>query len=207
MLFSLEQIATKLAVHPPDTRFDKDRFKLFEDIDRYLTDDSMLHSGKAYSRGRRRYLVDNPVKRLYESLLLKALDQIERARIDDGLMVWQFYNMGYVVKTPTVTMGFDVIKGLRSYQWEWDVPDWIVSRLAGCLDVLFVTHQHRDHCDKDIVNQMLKTGKPVFVPEDCGVRFRKRGRLTYAGHHAGYNLLGLQVTSYRGRLSSQHLLP
>ena len=199
MSFFLDYIAGKLANNPPGTYFDLARFKLFEEIDQLFSNDSFLYSGESYRRGRRQYLMHNPVKDLYEYQIEKALEEIETFKVDEGLVAWQFYNMGYVVKTPSATIGFDVVRGLRSYHWVWDVPDWIVPRVADSLDALFVTHYHRDHCDQEIIERMLAAGKPVFVPEGCRVRTRYRDRLTRARHHASFDIPAMHVTSYRGR--------
>lgn len=63
--------------------------------------------------------------------------------------IWNLYNMGYIVKTPSVCFGIDI-----NHRW--------AEQLEPYLDFICVTHNHQDHYNKKLINAMLKSGKPVY---------------------------------------------
>jgi glyoxylase-like metal-dependent hydrolase (beta-lactamase superfamily II) len=76
--------------------------------------------------------------------------------------VWKLYNAGFVVRSGGVTVGFDLIPG---------VPDSVcvmseeqLARLVAQVDVLFISHWHPDHANRQMAEFFLKAGKPVIVP-------------------------------------------
>lgn len=58
------------------------------------------------------------------------------------------YNMGYVVKTPTLTFAIDLCHPRA-------------AEIADNLDFLLVTHNHRDHYSQPLISALRRAGKPV----------------------------------------------
>ncbi len=107
----------------------------------------------------------------FQRQMNKALDEIASARVERGVRIWRMYNMGFVVKSPKATIGFDIHPG-----WVFRPPMTASQqgRLANLLDAAFVSHWHPDHLSRGILGQMNAAGKmlvasPTFV---LGLRLR-----------------------------------
>jgi L-ascorbate metabolism protein UlaG (beta-lactamase superfamily) len=105
-----------------------------------------------------------------------AVTEIEATTVAEGARIWQLYNHGYVVRTPTVTLAFDLFRGpsrsvgqLPSGEMgkiptpEFPISDALAARLASQCDVLFISHWHYDHADPFIAKTMMDQGKPVVA--------------------------------------------
>ena len=84
--------------------------------------------------------------------------------------------MGFVVRTASVTVGFDLIaaKHLPGF----DLPDDLMRRLVAQCDVLFISHTHWDHADPALAELFLDRGKPVVGPPDLWAGAPINARLT-----------------------------
>ncbi len=211
MDLKLRYIADWLEEYPPKPYFTAERLEIFKEIDRILLDGTLTHQGGEFDIGdENRQVKNNPIRDLYVHQMLKALQEIESCTVKTDVVVWQLYNMGYIIKTPTVTMGFDVVRGLKKHNWGWNIPDEILRGLVRCLDVLFVTHYadhyhehtdtwwHTDHCDTGIVSLMQKAGKHVVLPAGNENYFEKYEHTVFAGDDQSISLPGMEVTSYAG---------
>ena len=123
------------------------------------------------------------IKPFYVSMVHKALMEIQTEQVTEGATVWQIYNHGFIVKTPTRTIAFD----FKNYYYFKEIID-----LADYLDVLFISHEHSDHYDVTLVNNMKNLGKPVVGPSEWSV--------PTIGMDAGESqeIAGLQVTAHYG---------
>ncbi len=100
----------------------------------------------------------NPgTKKFYSEMLRKALLEIESEKVESGVTVWQIYNMGFIVKSSSFTIGFD----LFDY---FDIPEFL--NLADILDISFISHSHNDHYSEKLTNVMKALGKPVVGPSE-----------------------------------------
>lgn len=131
--------------------------------------DAVLHDQYAPNRA--------PVQTFYASRIAKAVEEIESAKVETGARVWKLYNHGFVVRTPSVTLGFDIHRGARGFRVNTPdkgrtmvpAPDFpiaidLVKRLAAQCDVLFISHLHGDHADEDVAQAFVDLGKPVVTP-------------------------------------------
>ena len=162
--FLFQEIAQTLAQTPPqfpepDTR----RLAL------HLAD-TLLHDVYAINRP--------PVQAFFHDQMEKAVAQMEKTKVERGATIWKLYNMGFVVRTATVTLGFDLYRGagtIRGYA-ETDkkattpapgfpASNALMERLAAQCDVLFVSHAHGDHVDEGIIQCFIDQRKPVVGPE------------------------------------------
>lgn len=120
--------------------------------------DVVLHDVYAASR--------EPGRVFLTERLAATVETIETTTVNEGAMIWKLYNDGFVVRTPTVTLGFDLIR-TPTYMRDAaaDAPD-VIDRLVAQCDVLFVSHIHGDHADPFIAQAFLDAGKPVVAPPD-----------------------------------------
>ncbi len=87
----------------------------------------------------------------YNKAFDRVLADIKSTTVEDGsVVVWQIYNMGYIVKTPAgKTFSIDI--------YHKRGPE-----LAKHLDFALITHKHEDHYTQAFVDEMTKEGKPVY---------------------------------------------
>jgi L-ascorbate metabolism protein UlaG (beta-lactamase superfamily) len=116
----------------------------------------------------------------YHKRMERAIAAMESTKVDEGATIWKLYNHGFVVRTATVTVGFDLQRGARGSRVVsptgdksgaaapgFPIPDALADRLVKQCDVLFVSHKHGDHLDPYVVQAFLDQGKPVVTPPDA----------------------------------------
>ena len=87
----------------------------------------------------------------YRQAFNKVRKEVRSTKVAEGTVVlWNVYNMGYVVKTPTQTFGIDIVHKH-------------VEELAPMLDFMLVTHKHNDHGDNHTRNQLAAHGVKVIA--------------------------------------------
>lgn len=102
------------------------------------------------------------VDRLHIRAMKQMLREIDTDRTESGLVVWKFYNMGFVVKSKGHIIGFDLWPGAVSgRQYTPEQLDVLTRKL----DALFISHEHGDHVSRQLVEALLKAGKTVVVPD------------------------------------------
>jgi len=106
-----------------------------------------------------------PVQEFFHMRIEKAITDIENTQVDEGAKIWKLYNMGFVVKTKSVTMVFDLVRAVSSDSKDFELSTDIIKRFAKQCDVLFVSHKHDDHQDKTVAQIFLDAGKPVVAPD------------------------------------------
>ena len=75
----------------------------------------------------------NPVLKYYDQSLERLCNDIPATKAAEGtVVIWYLYNMGFVIKTPTVCFGIDI-------------HHRHAEKLEPFLDFLAVTHNHNDH--------------------------------------------------------------
>jgi hypothetical protein len=78
----------------------------------------------------------------YRQAFNKVRNEIKKTKVAPGtVVVWNLYNMGYIVKTPKHTFGIDIVHKH-------------IEEIAKDLEFVLVTHRHGDHCDKHAQNQL-----------------------------------------------------
>jgi L-ascorbate metabolism protein UlaG (beta-lactamase superfamily) len=91
----------------------------------------------------------------------RAVAEIEREVVTSGMTLWKLYNHGFVVKTPQITIGFDLHRGpFETFRIEFELFD----RLLQATQALFISHEHSDHADADAIPRMVELGRPVIAP-------------------------------------------
>lgn len=118
--------------------------------------DAVLHEPHAARRP--------PVQTFFHDRIEAALTEMETTRVDAGAQIWKLYNMGFVVRTKTVTLAFDLVSGRTAGSPDFELSSNVLARLTRQCDVLFISHRHRDHAEESVAQQFLAQGKPVVAP-------------------------------------------
>lgn len=107
----------------------------------------------------------NAIKKFFFNRYKKTLKSIKDVKVDSGVVIWNVYNMGYIVKTPKSTIAFDLIVLPDCMIKEGDIKlhKKILSELVAECDILFVSHNHGDHKDIYVAKQFLSQNKPVIA--------------------------------------------
>lgn len=91
----------------------------------------------------------------------KTVQEIEREVVTSGVTIWKIYNHGFVVKTPELTLGFDLHRGpFESFR----IRTALFDRILDATQALFISHAHGDHADAYAIPRMVASGRPVIVP-------------------------------------------
>jgi L-ascorbate metabolism protein UlaG (beta-lactamase superfamily) len=118
------------------------------------------------------------VQEFFHRRMEQAAAEIENARVDEGATIWKLYNHGFVVRTHSVTLAFDLNPGTRGFRVTgpkgeearvpcpgFPVPDETMARIADQCDVLFISHAHGDHAVESVARRFTERGKPVIAPD------------------------------------------
>ncbi|MCK5102667.1 MAG: MBL fold metallo-hydrolase, partial [Cyclobacteriaceae bacterium] len=105
-----------------------------------------------------------PVQDFFHSQILKALEDIETTTVDEGAKIWKLYNMGFIVRTKSITIAFDLVTGESAQAEGFTLSNDIMVRFVKQCDALFISHRHRDHKDLWIAQEFLNLNKPVVAP-------------------------------------------
>lgn len=106
-----------------------------------------------------------PAQEFFHSQTNKVITELENAQVDEGAKIWKIYNMGFIVKTKSVTIAFDLVTGATSGSEEFTLNDEEVERLVNQCDVLFMSHWHPDHADTTVAKRFFELGRPVIAPD------------------------------------------
>ena len=165
------RISLEMAGHILE-RFGPDKIHSEKRTMALLLIDNVFHDARAPHR--------KPVQDFFRHRIKQAVEQIHATEVTEGAMIWKLYSHGFVVKTPSVTLGFDIVTARNIRNREEPRIDGVVARgidgfvledqvvqdLIDAVDILFVSHRHLDHADDQVVLRFLEQGKPVLAPSD-----------------------------------------
>ena len=121
-----------------------------------------------------------PVQDFLTSRLEKAVDEIERAEIENGARIWKLYNHGFLVRTGSVTIGFDLVSGKSVRVDGFSIGNEVMQRLIDQCDVLFISHSHGDHAEEWVAQSFIDQGKPegnrLWLELICSLRWFSEAR-------------------------------
>ena len=106
-----------------------------------------------------------PSQQFFHAQANKVITELENTKVTKGAMIWKIYNMGFIVKTKTVTMAFDLVTGETSGSDDFKLDQKEIERLVAQCDVLFISHWHPDHADPRIAQEFLDLGRAVIAPD------------------------------------------
>jgi hypothetical protein len=104
-----------------------------------------------------------PPQQFYQSQMDKVIHELESTKVKSGAKIWKLYNMGFIVRTKTVTIAFDFASGITSGSEDFALSIEKIKRIVDQCDALFVSHKHEDHGEKRIAQLFLDKGLPVFA--------------------------------------------
>lgn len=97
----------------------------------------------------------------------KIISEIVTSRGKDDIIFWKLYNAGFIVKTKSVTIAFDFVRGYgRIIDDCCNIKDDIMRDLVEECDILFISHRHKDHADIEVAQEFINQGKIVVAPPD-----------------------------------------
>lgn len=181
---------------------------MFEPIERrlaLLSLDAVFHDVKAPERP--------AVQEFHKMRLEKALREMDNTRVDSGALIWKLYDMAFVVRTKTVTVGFDLTRGHSARSESFAVSNALYEQIINHCDALFISHQHGDHADEWVAQTFINQGKPVVAPDDFWADkpiYKKMTHLERKTHKIQllpiqYGKRELQVVIYPGHQGAQIL--
>jgi L-ascorbate metabolism protein UlaG (beta-lactamase superfamily) len=118
--------------------------------------DNVLHEEKAAQY--------TAIQEFIRQRIKNAVDEVRNEEVKEGAVIWKIYNHTFIVKTPSVTIGFDIQRGIPSIDG-FTFSKELIQQLIDAVDVLFVSHFHRDHADAWVAETFLAQNKPVVSPE------------------------------------------
>jgi L-ascorbate metabolism protein UlaG (beta-lactamase superfamily) len=166
----LDQVQTTLLKFPPQHPEPSERYLAL------LLLDAVLHDVHAAQRP--------PVQKFFRARMESALREIETNRIDQGAMIWKLYNMGFIVRTKTATVAFDLVRGDSARSQGFSLPAGVMERFVTQCDALFISHRHGDHVDEGVARMFLDQGKPVVAPPQVGAQKPFHESLTHLKREA-----------------------
>ncbi len=159
------------------------------------------------------------VQDFYHARIESAVKQIEETRVTEGMRIWKLYNHGFIVRTPSIAIAFDLYRGPAKFRWDgpterkavdspgFPISDALADRIAAQCDAMFISHEHRDHADPVFTEAFLKLGKPVVAPEPVLKDTPQHARITHMKREAHTlqtlkiqdGKVNLQVVNYPGQ--------
>ncbi|MBN1346853.1 MAG: hypothetical protein JXQ73_29445 [Phycisphaerae bacterium] len=147
-----------LKAYPPSTENHKRRRAILRILD------YPLHVNSTPMRSTRRYVPQwaEAVGKHFQRAVEPAIKDVTDSRTTRGLDVWKIYDMGFVARSKSHCVGFDVHPGF--FRLPYALTDAQIDALIGRLEVLFISHAHLDHLNDRFVQRMLAAGKKVVLP-------------------------------------------
>ena len=105
-----------------------------------------------------------PVQSFFHKRMEYAVRELESKKVITGATIWKLYDHGFIVRTASVTIAFDLIRGYCTGAEGFPVKDELMQRLIDQCDVLFMSHPHRDHIDEWVAGKFIAEGKSVVAP-------------------------------------------
>jgi L-ascorbate metabolism protein UlaG (beta-lactamase superfamily) len=105
-----------------------------------------------------------PAQKFYHERMANLATEIENTTVSEGMKIWKLYDMGFIVRTKSVTIAFDFISDNTPEAPGFALPWKTMQRLIDQCDVLFISHRHGDHASKDVAKAFSKAGKPIVAP-------------------------------------------
>jgi hypothetical protein len=104
------------------------------------------------------------VQRFLRRRLGTSIRDIENCHVTTGAVIWKMYNMGFVIRTPSVTIGMDIVRGWTlPHKQRAGITTRSLNRLVRQLDIASVSHRHRDHADEWMPQATQKIGVPLLA--------------------------------------------
>jgi len=107
-----------------------------------------------------------PAQQFFHARIEKVIKELEETEVLDGVRIWKVYDMGFIARTKTVTLAFDLVSGITSGSHDFAMNPDEIKRIVGQCDALLITHRHEDHAEMKVAEQFIELGLPVLAPEE-----------------------------------------
>ncbi len=148
------QAAKVLAAHPPSASPSAERQLALFALDSLLHD-TRLDGGPAFSAR-------------MAGLARRVAGILAQGAPPAPLRVIRFYNHGWILQTPSVTIAIDIVRGgkrvITGAGEEPFIPVELMRPIVERCDALLLSHPHNDHCDLRVARLFCEQGKPVVAP-------------------------------------------
>lgn len=138
-LLGFDEIRSILDANPPATGDPVLREQAILDLDEYLKEPDAV--------------INPEVHDFYDQMMANLVAELAQP-VPTGARLWQMYNHGYIVKTPSSIFSFDLIDA-----GEHLVPNEVIQQI----DVAFVSHEHGDHWGRPS-EQVASSGGEMVSP-------------------------------------------
>lgn len=146
----LKEISATMRAIPPQYPLPRER-----ELSLFLLD-ALLHD---------KYAAHRPtVQRFYKNQIVTAIDEMQHHTVTEGAKIWKLYNMGFVIRTQSITIAFDLTSGESAGSEGFTISNDNMLRIVNQCDALFISHRHRDHKDLWLAEQFIAQNKPVVAP-------------------------------------------
>lgn len=105
------------------------------------------------------------LSRFMESRLSGLLEDLQKP-VGKGMKVYKLYNDGFIVKTKSVTVAFDLYRGGAMKESPSLISDKTMQAIVAQCDIMFLSHNHPDHIDPAVVKMFTDMGKQVVAPSN-----------------------------------------
>jgi L-ascorbate metabolism protein UlaG (beta-lactamase superfamily) len=78
-----------------------------------------------------------------------------------GMKIYKVYNDGFVIRTKSTTIAIDLCGRRGSF-----IPDSLMRPIADKCDALFISHNHDDHADENVISMFKEENKPIYAPSE-----------------------------------------
>lgn len=161
----LDTVKAILSRYPPSFPENKERNTA------KLIMDAVFHDAFAVYR--------KPPQHFFRERVDQIIKELETTKVETGVCLWKVYNMGFIARTKTVTIAFDLVTGITGGSADFAMSTEEVDQLVKQCDVLFISHRHPDHADKIIAESFLQKGLPVIAPKQAWKNDSIQSRITH----------------------------
>lgn len=106
-----------------------------------------------------RYDGSDLIKDFLASRVDRVLSDLEKPmNKNDRVKIYKIYNDGFVIRSREVTIAVDLCGKSGTL-----IADEQMRRLVAYCEALFITHNHSDHCDDNVVSMFTVDEKPVYA--------------------------------------------
>ena len=120
--------------------------------------DGVLHEKQAAHR--------SAVQKFLHERIMLAVSEIKQTNVKEGAMIWKLYNHGFIIRTASVTFGFDLVRAHSAKAEGFAIADDLMQQIVDQCDALFISHRHRDHGDEWVAQSFIDQNKPVVAPPE-----------------------------------------
>lgn len=106
------------------------------------------------------------VQEFYHKRISILFDKLNESVVENEIRIFKLYNHGFIIKTSTFSVAFDLTRGYSSNSLSFAINDSLTKKLIEKIDVLFVSHLHIDHADEWVIREFIKQNKIVVSPDN-----------------------------------------